>query len=79
MERYAGPSRGARSVAIMSPSVTVADCPECRGVNTVIFGTCGVCFGEFFDDDDDLQPWRDQLPSLVGPPRLATGEDPRQG
>jgi hypothetical protein len=77
MERYAGPSRGARSVAIMSPSVTVADCPECRGVNTVIFGTCG--FAEFFDDDDDLQPWRDQLPSLVGPPRLATGEDPRQG
>ena len=21
--------------------VAVADCPECRGVNTVIFGTCG--------------------------------------
>ena len=79
MERYAGPSRGARSVAIMSPSVTVADCPECRGVNTVIFGTCGVCFAEFFEDDDDLQQWRDQLPSLLGPPRLATGEDPRHG
>jgi N-acyl-D-aspartate/D-glutamate deacylase len=63
----------------MSPSMTVADCPECRGVNTVIFGTCGVCFAEFFEDDDDLQPWRDQLPSLVGPPRLATGEDPRHG
>jgi N-acyl-D-aspartate/D-glutamate deacylase len=59
--------------------MTVADCPECRGVNTVIFGTCGVCFAEFFEDDDDLQPWRDQLPSLVGPPRLATGEDPRHG
>ena len=54
-------------------------CPECRGVNTVIFGTCGVCFAEFFEDDDDLQPRRDQLPSLVGPPRLATGEDPRHG
>lgn len=63
----------------MSPSMTVADCPECRGVNTVIFGTCGVCFAEFFEDDDDLQPWRDQPPSLVGPPRFATGEDPRHG
>jgi hypothetical protein len=61
----------------MSPSMIVADCPECRGVNTVIFGTCGVCFAEFFEDED-LQTWRDQLPSLVGP-RLATGEATRHG
>ena len=47
-------------VGPMSPSLTVTDCPECRGNGTVIFGTCAVCFAEFFDDDDDLQPWRDR-------------------
>jgi hypothetical protein len=25
----------------------VADCPECRGVRTVFFGVCEVCFSEF--------------------------------
>jgi hypothetical protein len=52
------------SLLPVSPSLTVADCPECRGISTVIFGTCAVCFAEFFEDDDELQPWRDQAPSL---------------
>ena len=47
----------------VSPSLTVADCPECRGNRTVILGTCGVCFAEFFDDDESPQPWRDQASS----------------
>lgn len=25
----------------------VSDCPECRGVTTVFFGVCSVCFAEF--------------------------------
>jgi hypothetical protein len=67
-------SRGSRargSFGRVSPSLTVADCPECRGISTVIFGTCGACFAEFFEDDDDLQPWRDQAPSPE-PPTLPT-------
>jgi hypothetical protein len=40
------------------------------GVRTVIFGTCSACFAEFFQDDDYLQPWRDQAPSPE-PPTLA--------
>jgi len=31
----------------MSPSLLVADCPECCGVRTVILGVCEVCFAEF--------------------------------
>lgn len=68
-------SRGSRargSFERVSPSLTVADCPECRGISTVIFGTCGACFAEFFEDDDDLRPWRDQAPSPE-PPTLAYG------
>jgi hypothetical protein len=37
----------------MSPSMVVADCPECRGMGTVILGTCGVCFAEFYEDHHD--------------------------
>ena len=47
----------------VSPSLTVADCPECRGSSTVILGRCSVCFAEFFEADGYLQPWRDQPPS----------------
>ena len=36
----------------VTPTLTVADCPQCRGISTVIFGTCAVCFAEFFEDDD---------------------------
>lgn len=25
----------------------VGDCPECRGVRTVFFGVCDICFAEF--------------------------------
>jgi hypothetical protein len=46
------------SLLPVSPSLTVADCPECRGISTVIFGTCGVCFAEFFEDDDYLSHGR---------------------
>ena len=28
----------------------VSDCPECQGRDTVILGTCSVCFAEFFED-----------------------------
>ena len=36
----------------------VADCRECRGVGTVIFGTCCVCFAEYFDEDvEPEQRW----------------------
>lgn len=38
----------------MSPSLIVADCPACRGVGTVILGTCEVCFAEFFDRDESV-------------------------
>ena len=43
----------------MSPSLIVADCPECQGVGTVILGTCGVCFAEFIEDDED-RLWRSE-------------------
>ena len=36
----------------MSPSLIVADCPECRGAGTVFLGRCEVCFAEFFDRDE---------------------------
>jgi hypothetical protein len=36
----------------MSPSLTVANCPECRGVRTVIMGVCDVCFAESAENDD---------------------------
>jgi hypothetical protein len=68
------------SLLPVSPSLTVADRPECRGFSTVIFGTCSACFAEFFQDDDYLQPWRDQAPSPE-PPTLAYGTsvDSRRG
>jgi len=33
-------------------SPIVSDCPECRGIRTVFFGVCDVCFAE-------LDEWRD--------------------
>ena len=47
----------------VTPPLTVADCPQCRGISTVIFGTCAVCFAEFFEDDDYPQPWREPAPT----------------
>jgi hypothetical protein len=41
----------------MSPSLLIADCPECRGQGTVVLGTYGVCmacFAEFRDDDETI-------------------------
>jgi hypothetical protein len=38
----------------MSPSLVVTDCPECRGIGTVILGTCEVCFAEFFEHDENI-------------------------
>lgn len=41
----------------MSPSLLVADCPECRGQGTVVLGTYGVCmacFAEFRDYDQTI-------------------------
>ena len=34
---------------------TISDCPACRGVRTVFFGVCSVCFAEFdeWHDRDD--------------------------
>jgi hypothetical protein len=37
----------------------VADCPECRGVRTVFFGICDVCFAE-------LDEWQMPEPEPVG-------------
>jgi hypothetical protein len=31
----------------MEPVYVLADCPECRGVRTVIMDVCYVCFAEF--------------------------------
>jgi hypothetical protein len=31
----------------MEAVYVLADCPECRGVRTVIMGVCYVCFAEF--------------------------------
>ena len=39
----------------VSPSLTVADCPECRGISTVIFGTCSACFAEFFTGRSQIE------------------------
>ena len=64
-----------RSVEVVSPLSTVADCPECRNAGSVIFGTCGVCFAEFFDEDD-LQPWRDTSPLSWTRPRPGSNEHP---
>jgi hypothetical protein len=43
---------------VMSPSLIVADCPECRGIRTVILGVCDVCFAEF-GENHDPEPWHD--------------------
>lgn len=46
------------TVVVMSTPPAVTDCPECRGIDTVIFGICTVCFAEFLYDADTPQPWR---------------------
>ena len=33
----------------------VSDCPECQGRDTVILGSCSVCFAEFFEDEGDAE------------------------
>lgn len=46
------------TLSAMSPSLIVADCPECRGIRTVILGVCDVCFAEF-GENHDPGPWHD--------------------
>ena len=46
------------TLSVMSPSLIVADCPECRGIRTVILGVCDVCFAEF-SENHDPEPWHD--------------------
>jgi hypothetical protein len=36
----------------MEPTFILADCPECRGVRTVIMDVCYVCFAEFGERSD---------------------------
>ncbi|HEX2424999.1 MAG TPA: hypothetical protein VHM47_03860 [Actinomycetota bacterium] len=31
----------------MDPAYVLADCPECRGIRTVVMDVCYVCFAEF--------------------------------
>jgi hypothetical protein len=31
----------------MDPAYVLADCPECRGIRTVVLDVCYVCFAEF--------------------------------
>lgn len=62
--------------SVVSPSLVVADCSECRGVRTVFFGTCEVCFAEFGELDDDPQPWRDRPPLSQPSERVPATRDP---
>jgi hypothetical protein len=39
----------------MSPSLVLADCPECRGIQTVVLGSCRACFAEF-GHREELEP-----------------------
>jgi hypothetical protein len=62
---FSEPSCGGReaspdtcTLSDMSPSLIVADCPECRGIRTVILGVCDVCFAEF-GENHDPEPWHD--------------------
>ena len=43
-------SRQTRALPVVRPSLMLADCPECRAIGSVIFGTCEVCFAEFDED-----------------------------
>ena len=36
----------------MSPSLVVADCPECGGIQTVVLGSCCACLAEFGHRDE---------------------------
>jgi hypothetical protein len=42
----------------METTYALRDCPECRGVRTVVLDVCYVCFAEFgereWQDQDDL-------------------------
>jgi hypothetical protein len=37
----------------MEVAYVLADCPECRGVRTVIMDVCSVCFAEFGERADE--------------------------
>jgi hypothetical protein len=57
---------------VMSPSLVVADCPECRAVGSVLFGTCEVCFSEFSEDPHETVSHGDDAPlSTSGPGLIA--------
>jgi len=43
----------------MSPSLVVANCPECRAVQTVILGFCRPCLAEF-EEDDHPELWQNE-------------------
>ena len=60
--------------------MTVADCPVCRAVGTVIVGTDGVCCACFaeFRQDEYPQLWRDE-PPLSGPAPAGTDARSRHG
>jgi hypothetical protein len=40
----------------MEAAHVLGDCPECRGVRTVIMDVCSVCFAEFGERADDGLP-----------------------
>jgi hypothetical protein len=78
-----GRHQGSVACGAMSPSMVVADCPECRGVGTVILGTCQVCFAEFYEDDHDdrayfshggSHPLSPIPPGAVSAPSLAVAD-----
>ena len=55
-------TRGRLGSGVMRSSSTVADCPECRAVGTVIIGADGVCCACFaeFRQSECPQLWRDE-------------------
>jgi hypothetical protein len=47
----------------MDSAYVPADCPECRGIRTVVMDVCYVCFAEFGErvgetDDADELAWQ---------------------
>ena len=46
----------------MEPRV-IADCPACRGVRTVFFGVCSVCFAEFDEWHDSQDSFEAAVPA----------------
>jgi hypothetical protein len=74
--RRVSPKAG--SVRVVSPSLTVADCPECRGVRTVILGICEVCFAEFIEDPE-TSAMAGRAPSSPSSPAKDQVRIPRRG